>query len=214
MKTASPFPISTPRQLLAKSKREIERLERETSGMRGAADYTAIADLTLDAACTLWHVTDWIANSRDPKLLAIVASKGCTTPERAERVQAFQRQLRTESHDLRICWALALRFKHFELEDDSKAREVFDDQDVTVSGLPGYGHVDVSLRQVETIKMPVFSGVTAPVSMSVVGQVSVSNLTTSTVHPKVTYRKQRLRLVDVYRRSYAFLDALLKKHGL
>ena len=48
-------------------------------------------------------------------------------PDPDERAQAF-RQLRSESDAVETCWALALRFKHFELEADSTARDVFDEE--------------------------------------------------------------------------------------
>ena len=150
-----------------------------------APDTVAIADLAYDAACTLWHVTDWIANSGNPKLQAIVTSKGCRNPDPTERAQAFQRQLRTESDELEICWALALHFKHFEVEPNSKARNVIE-RAPTMSDVVQYS-VSASVPAVDHI---------------------------ASTHVKVTSKGGRLRVTDVYASAYGFLDGLLKKHGL
>jgi len=83
--TTSPFPIRTARDLLDKGKREIEGLVAESEGISGTPKPATVADLAYNAACSLWHVTDWIVNSPDPKLQAIVVSKGCRTPDSIER---------------------------------------------------------------------------------------------------------------------------------
>lgn len=197
--------------MLDKAKREIDGLADSVSPIWAEPNPVVVADLTYNAACTLWHVTDWVANASDPKLLQIVAWKGCTTPNREERAQAFQRQLRSESHELRICWALALRFKHFELEERSSARGVLEeDLNVTRKRFYGAGTAGDGERS----SIPIYSRVPPPTSFSAMPQASVAGFSTSTLHPKVTYRKQRLRLLDVYQRAYSYLDRLLKRQGL
>lgn len=99
---------------------------------------------------------------------------------------------------MEICWNLALRFKHFELERESKARGVLDTDQVYVSA--SSAHISDPPDE--------------PVDYSVGGSATISGLSLWTLHPKVTHDGERKRLVDVYGRAYQFLDRLLKKHGL
>jgi hypothetical protein len=142
----SPFPIATPRHLLKKAKREIERLKSEANGDYSDPSPTVVADLTINAAWTLWHVTDWIGRGA-LQVVADVVPRQMKKPAK-KRTDAFQRRLRARSQDLRICWGLALRFKHFELEADSHASGMFDDEAVVTSsaiwGAIGDGRADVA----------------------------------------------------------------------
>ena len=116
----------------------------------------------------------------------------------ASEPKPSQRQLRSESEDLEICWNLALRFKHFELARESQARGVLDTDQVYVSA--SSAHISDPPDE--------------PVDYSVGGSATISGLSLWTLHPKVTHDGERKRLVDVYGRAYQFLDRLLKKHGL
>ncbi|HYN27397.1 MAG TPA: hypothetical protein VES94_03785, partial [Burkholderiales bacterium] len=108
--------------MLSKAKRELDKLEAEAKGQHGEPDPNAIADLTINAAWSLWHVTDWIGNSNDPAVSHVVPAEIRKVDR--ERTDAFQKQLRSESKDLMICWALAVHFKHFEFEASSRARGI------------------------------------------------------------------------------------------
>src|SRR5688572_14710180 len=119
------FPIADARGLLSKAKREIDRLDEQADGAWGEPDPIAIADLTYNAACTLWHVTDWIGYGALEVVRGVVPHQ-MKRPARV-RTDRFQRRLRALSQDLRICWGLALRFKHLELET-REAREMFEEE--------------------------------------------------------------------------------------
>jgi hypothetical protein len=123
-----------------------------------------------------------------------------------ERTQAFQRQLCSESADLEICWNLALRFKHFELEPDSKARGVLDTDDLYVSR----SAAPFRARVIGIVDAPA----DAPVGYSIGAVTRIAGPSSRTLHPKVTQDGDGLRLVEVYGRAYNFLDRLLGKHGL
>lgn len=203
-----PFPITTPRQLLEKAKREIDALASEANGEWGEPDGERVADLTINAAWSLWHVTDWIGNNEEVARVVLPA-KGIKATV-GDGTQAFQNQVRCESSALEICWLIALRFKHFELDEESKARRTFQ----KVFGQPSRPAAP-SLSATDTI--PEFSRVPEPVDYSAGGShggIATIAPSDSTLHPKVTFREQRLRLTDVYGNAYTYLDALLKKHAL
>src|SRR5512135_1580221 len=152
----TPFPLRSPRDLLDKAKREFELLEACAEGHYGDPNETAIADLTINTAWSLWHVTDWIGNNDDSAVMRVVPDR--IKKAGRERTEAFQAQLRSESPDLRICWALALRFKHFELWPESGARNVLADSAAHNASTP---------------------------DMSAQGQVGAVGPSSRTLHPKV-----------------------------
>lgn len=206
------FPIDNPRALLDKSKRELDRLVSEANGIYGEPDETSIADLTINVAWSLWHVTDWIGSNRDPKVAAVVPDAFKQVAGR-RRLQKFQKQLRRESKDLKICWALALHFKHFELDPDSPAIGVYDN--VFASDGPAKGHDDDALAAgvVDEEVVARKSAFRAPAySNAVCVRIAVPSV--STLHPKVVVNGEKHRLTDVYARAYDYLDALLTKYGL
>jgi hypothetical protein len=61
-------------------------------------------------------------------------------------------------------------------------------------------------------EVPLYVGV--PVNYSLGAVCEISSPSSWTSHPKVTYKKQRLRIVNVYSEAYAFLDELLRSQGL
>jgi hypothetical protein len=199
-----PFPIRNPRDLLTKAEREIDRLAAESNGDFGEPHPIAVADLAYNVACTLWHVTDWIGNSRDPAVAKVVPDRIKKTGR--ERTDSFQQQLRSESDELEICWALALHFKHFELEEDSKARGIIENDVAYTSAPTLWGDFPEGA--------PTMSNAAPPVDMSTMGTVSVAEPGKSTLHAKVTSDGKRLRLTDVYATAYKYLDRLLNKHGV
>jgi hypothetical protein len=183
------FPIASPRDLLSKAKREIDALDTEIHGLE--PDHIAIADLTINAGWSLWHVTDWIGNNTDPAVSRVVPDFIKKTGE--ERTYAFQKQLRSESDELEICWAVSLRFKHLVLERDSRANDVLD--------APEYLSAAVAPPM--------------PADFSAEAQTSVARgFPSSALHPKVNAGGERRRLLEVYRKAYEYLDGRLKKHGL
>lgn len=193
-----PFPISRPRDLLDKAKRELDLLEGAASGFFGRPDATLIADLTINTAWSLWHVTDWIGHGA-PEVVKDVVPRQMKKPAR-KRTDAFQKRVRALSPDLRICWAFSLHFKHFELEQNSPAKSVFKSAHVS-SSVVGF-----------TETAPTMSDV--PANFSLGAMSSAVGDFVGTLHPKVSYRGQRLRLTDVYRHAHDYLDQLLKNRGL
>jgi hypothetical protein len=127
------FPISTARDLLKKARREIDLLDELANGRAGTPRPIAVAELTMNAAWSLWHTTEWIGNSSDPKSTTLVMSKGRTTPNHEKRTKAFLDQICDECEDLAICRALAQRFTQFELMLDTKAQDVME---VDHAGVP------------------------------------------------------------------------------
>jgi hypothetical protein len=203
------FPISTPRELLEKGRRELERLETAAEGTWGEPDETQIADLTINVAWSLWHVTDWIAHA-SPEVVRTVMPRQMNKAPR-DRAQRFQQRLRALSHDLRLCWGLALRFKHFEIETE-EARDMFEDERLSIGS--ALKPVVITALGLSGSSIPIFSSTPAPLHFSARPAGSIAGPSSYTLHPKVTYRKQRMRLTEVYRRAYGFLDQLLKKQGL
>ena len=203
------FPIATPRELLNKASRELEQLKAHANGFHGEPDPIAVADLTINVAWSLWHVTDWIGSSKEADVLQIVPE--CISRVGRERTAAFQNQLRSESRELEICWALSLRFKHFELEASSHANSILD----TDEYLSASSSFEVSERSKQAEPVAALSASQFRVNVSQGGMVTaITELPSTTLHPKVTSEGERLRLVDVYGKAYRFLDELLKKHGL
>lgn len=74
------FPFQGPRDLLSKARRELDQLLKAVEPEEGDPDASKIADLTMNVAWALWHVTDWIANNDAPAIERIVASKGIAIP--------------------------------------------------------------------------------------------------------------------------------------
>jgi hypothetical protein len=210
------FPIRNPRDLLAKAKREIDRLEEEADAVNGEPNPIVVADLTINAAWTLWHTTDWIA-FRVLDAVREIVPQHMHKPAR-KRTERFQIRLRNRSRDLRICWGLALRYKHLELETED-ARTMFDGG-AALSAPSSHREYGPEMSSGPTpVFIPLFSSEPESVQVdevafSIQGFVNpvAGALHSTTLHPKVTYRKRRLRLVDVYRDAYDFLDQLLKKH--
>jgi hypothetical protein len=161
---------------------------------------------------TLWHVTDWIANSNDPAAVRIVEGRGVTRTDEGRTV-AFQKQLRTESPDLRHCWELAIRFKHFDLDERSRDQAELEDfgpsagimAEVHVSCFPSPS-VEAATVKFAAVETPIrVAGSMAPVA---------EGAPRKTLHPKIQHEGRRLRLTEVYGSAYDYLDRLLKKHGL
>jgi len=201
---AETFPFKSPRQLLEKAGRDIARLNRAVGPVLGGPDETQIADLTMDVAWTLWHVTDWIAgNTSDEKCARIVASKHVTVANSRERLWRFQKALRRESPDLRRCWELATQFKHFRLEARSRRRMHME----RVYGSTGAADVLINPPSTE---LPDTAFTSGAIVVSAVG----TRPSPRTLHPKIIEGSQRLRLTEVYGRAYRYLDRLLRQHGL
>jgi len=205
---AAPFPISSPRDLLAKAGRELQSLEAETGGFWGDPRPVPVADLTINTAWSLWHVTDWIGHGADDVVRSVVTAGQMRLPAR-KRVDAFQRRLRARCPELRITWALALRWKHFDLET-AEALSVLEDAPI-ISSPPAFGFVAVaSPEEVVTISLKP----SREVNYSLGPMASPSSPGSFSMHPKVTYRKQRLRVVDVFKKTHEYLEQLLQEHRL
>ena len=86
-------------------------------------------------------------------------------PDPDERAQAF-RQLRSESDAVEMCWALALRFKHFELEADSTARGVFDEEAYVSAPAAWPPEMSAGAKERVSITIPLVSSVALTVRAS------------------------------------------------
>jgi len=199
----STFPFEGPRQYLEKAERELTQLDEAVGPETGIPDETQIADLTMNAAWTLWHVTDWIANNAtDPRCERIVASKGITAVDQKDRLRDFQKALRRESPDLRHCWELATLFKHFALEPGTRRHGRIHKV---------YGSTAISASLIR-------HGVDEQEDASIIGAVTLSAVGPApelrTLHPKIMDGDQSLRLTEIYYRAYGYLDGLLREQGL
>lgn len=206
------FPFQGPRGLLLKAQRELKQLLEAVEPVEGEPNREQIGDLTMNIAWTLWHVTDWVANNHDPAAVRIVGSKGITRTDEG-RAAAFQNQLKTESPDLRHCWELATRFKHFELDERSRDQAELED----------FGASAPPMAEVLVSCFPYPSGETATVGLSaaealvkVAGSLHpvAPEAPHKTLHPKIQHDGERLRLTEVYGRAYDYLDRLLNQQGL
>ena len=144
------FGLTTPRDLLEKARREVARLEEATSSNAPAE---RIQDTAINAAWTLWHITDWIARSSDQRCRDAI-----------ERIRSQGHSLKTkplpilQEHVLRsslmaMCEALANGVKHLTLHEQPR----FDPAQVL--------HPDIEL-------VPFTVGVTMSAGISAIGEVS------------------------------------------
>lgn len=81
------FPIASPRDLLSKARRELDRLTDSVEGAWAESNPIVIADQTINAAWSLCHVTDWIGNNDDPAVARVVPERIKFTER--ERTEAF-----------------------------------------------------------------------------------------------------------------------------
>lgn len=112
------FGIETPRDLLAKARREVERLE-QAENWHGTDDWEPIADAAINAALTLWHITDWIANSPDPACQSAIAQiKAKRGSAKTASLAVLQEHVLDDSN-IALCDALANGAKHFTIRERS-----------------------------------------------------------------------------------------------
>lgn len=206
------FPFQTPRGFLSKARRELDRLLEAVEPEDSEPDRERIGDLTINIAWTLWHVTDWISNNDNPAVARIVASMGVTSTGRA-RTSEFQQQLRDQSSDLRHCWELATRFKHFELEEGTLRFAELEDFSASASSMTGVHVSCFPYPPEESTTAVSFAGLSNAIAAIPSGMTMEGSLR-KTLHPKIQHGGDRLRLTEVYSGAYDYLDRLLKEHRL
>src|SRR5437667_4446657 len=127
------FGLATPRDLLDKAKRELGRLDLASMQPKSQQQFWDVQDSALNAAITLWHVTDWIAKSDAPQAGAAIdhAKKALATKE-TDPYKILREFLRRDSH-MALCNSLANGAKHFVVDYPP----AFDATKLFVSPSPG-----------------------------------------------------------------------------
>lgn len=110
------FGLTTPRDFLEKARRDVRRLrQRPLAIMVGYNDQHETIDQAINAAVTLWHVTDWLANSPPPAAFIQHAKQASGTAK--TNTYGVLRDFALKNHDLAICHDLANGSKHLELDN-------------------------------------------------------------------------------------------------
>jgi len=112
------FGIEAPRDLLAKARREVGRLE-QAENWHGTDDWEPIADAAINAALTLWHITDWIANSPDPACQSAIAQIKAKRGSAKTAALAVLQEHVLDDSNIALCDALANGAKHFTIRERS-----------------------------------------------------------------------------------------------
>ncbi|MFZ1908536.1 MAG: hypothetical protein WAU52_05585 [Burkholderiales bacterium] len=113
--TGYAFGLTTPRDFLAKARREVERLAEAESQAYLAADVALLQDTAINAALSLWHVSDWIARSPEqPYVDAIERIRVERPSQKKAPLEILREQIRDSSH-MALCEALANGAKHLTL---------------------------------------------------------------------------------------------------
>jgi hypothetical protein len=110
------FGLKTPRDLLQKAHREVERLTDATQRASTDDDIKELQDIAINAALTIWHVCDWIANSTDPRCKAAICR---IKEERAclkQDALSILREHVLDDSNMALCDALANGAKHFAIK--------------------------------------------------------------------------------------------------
>lgn len=115
--SAYAFGLITPRDFLEKARREIRRLERVSAQASSTAQAVELQDLAINAAWTIWHVSDWIARSPESKYADAIERIRLERPSlKTAPLQIVQEHILDNSH-MALCEALANGAKHFVLRD-------------------------------------------------------------------------------------------------
>jgi hypothetical protein len=110
------FGLDSPRKLLDKAHWELEQLRSVIPQPTADRNDQVVAYVALNTAWTIWHITDWIAASPDPRARALMASLG------ASSLETLQHQLKTRYPIFLNCWELATGAKHAVLRGKSKQK--------------------------------------------------------------------------------------------
>jgi hypothetical protein len=105
------FELITPSDLLAKAKRELERLKHAYSSFE---ENRFVSDHGLNFAITAWHIADWVWQAYNPHNKKNFQALGL------EKFDDFHSLIRKQSEALAICYEIATGSKHMKLEKDSK----------------------------------------------------------------------------------------------
>jgi hypothetical protein len=115
--TGYAFGLTTPRDLLEKARREVRRLEVATAGASSPKGVPDLQDTAFNAAVTLWHVSDWIANSTEQKYIDAIERIRLERPsQKTVRLLILREHILDDPH-MAICEALANGAKHLELHE-------------------------------------------------------------------------------------------------
>jgi hypothetical protein len=109
------FGLATPVELLEKARREVARISSPPFAIRAGHDarYDAL-DAAINAAITLWHVTDWVAVSPQPQAAALLHSARKPGDNRGS--YAVLKEFVISDKDLALCHDLCNGSKHLELD--------------------------------------------------------------------------------------------------
>lgn len=109
------FGLTTPRDFLAKAGREIERLRFFPLAIRGGIEpRLEVADHAINAAVSLWHVTDWLARYNDPRSEALLAhAKKVTGTPKSNRYEVLSEFVQKDAA-ISLCRDVCNGSKHLE----------------------------------------------------------------------------------------------------
>jgi len=89
------FGLKTASDWLGKARREVKRLEHAEMSL--SSDENDVRDAGINAAITLWHLTDWLAKSNEPAVDAMRQSEFPVAKDDRKRLEAFQVKIRENS---------------------------------------------------------------------------------------------------------------------
>ncbi len=195
------FGLTSPRDLLEKARRDVERLRQVTNWPRSPEQRLAVQDSAFNAAITLWHVTDWIANSSEPEAVAALQTIRTTHPpskKGADSYDVLSAYVRMDAH-MNLCHSLANGAKHFELTFTPAL-----DRGPIFRSEPGIQHGTSTVSSLIT-------GVSVPPAVSPAGP----------EQPPAGYfakilvdDRHSVPAVDVFRAALDYWDGFFKTHGL
>lgn len=105
------FGLRGPHELLDKARREVEALKKASATPLAEDEVQRLADHAMNAALTIWHMTDWLASSQDARIRNALAKSALAT-QTAITVEATKRT------SLKLCWLIAHGSTHLTLAPD------------------------------------------------------------------------------------------------
>jgi len=206
--------INGPRDFLNKARREANRLAVAESDPRADDDLGRlhdrlhdIVDFAINAAMALWHVTDWVANSDDPRaqaaLNSIAASRTLKRPPkgRAPTPYDYLSDYVLDESTMALCQALANGPKHAVL----RWQPALDPTMLFIGPAPG-AHAGTAAVTIES-----HATVSGAVSAAGPGRLFAKLLIYDHRNPTKPVTGSAL---EVFQRALAYWESFFAKHGL
>jgi hypothetical protein len=113
--SAYTYGLSSPMQQLQQARHELEQLDRLQNTALPFERKNEPAYLARTIAVTIWHITDAVVATPEPKFVSWRAAHA------VRNLPDFQEQIRNRSAELTLCWELANGSKHQRQDNRKKA---------------------------------------------------------------------------------------------